>query len=78
MNTIVFQILAVVAIIILALSLSGTDDGAKLVQFGLVIAIVAVVLGTNPNSPAHINAIIGSFRDLTKNATALSRTQSSS
>lgn len=45
--------LAVIAVIILAIALSATKDGAKLVQGGLVIAIVVVVL---KNSDAVQNA----------------------
>lgn len=59
MNDLLRNVLAVVAIIILALALSATKDGAKLVQAGLVIAIVVVVLKNS-------NAVQDSARNLTR------------
>lgn len=59
MNDLLRNALAIVAVIILALALSATKDGAKLVQAGLVIAIVVVVLKNS-------NAVQVSARNLTR------------
>jgi hypothetical protein len=58
MSELTRSILAIFAVIILSLALSGTKDGAKLVQAGLVIAIVVVVLKNG-------NAVQDAARNLT-------------
>lgn len=58
MNQIAVGVLAVIAVVILALALSGTEDGAKLVQGGLAVAIVVVVLKNS-------NAVQNATRNLT-------------
>jgi len=50
--------LAVIAIVILALALSLNPTGAKLVQGGLIVAIVVVIFRNEP-------AVQGIFRGLT-------------
>lgn len=59
MNELMRSVLAIVAIIIIALALSASTNGAKLVQAGLLIAIVVVVLKNS-------NAVQNSARDFTK------------
>jgi hypothetical protein len=44
MNPMLNTGLALIAIVILATALSATKDGARLVQAGIVIAIVVVIL----------------------------------
>lgn len=53
MNNLAAQILAIIALVILALALSATNQGAKVVQAGLVVIILAVLL---KNSNAVQNA----------------------
>lgn len=64
------SILAIVAVVILALALSATKNGATLVQGGLVVAIVAVVLKNQ-------NAVEDAARNLAGMVAAAPRTQSS-
>jgi hypothetical protein len=44
MNNFVFGALAVVGIVIVAMALSANSAGAKIVQWGLAIAIIGVLL----------------------------------
>ena len=70
MNTLVLQVLAVVAIVIVALSLSGVNSTvAKLIQGGLVIAIIAVLVRDAGNQ----NVFVGAFKRL--EGLAISSTQ---
>lgn len=52
------SVLAVIAIVILALALSLTPTGAKLVQGGLIVAIIVVLFRNEP-------AVQDTFRGLT-------------
>lgn len=44
MNTLVFQVLAIAGIVIVAMALSANSTGARIVQWGLAIAIIGVLL----------------------------------
>lgn len=44
MNNLVFGALALVGIVIVAMALSANSTGAKIVQWGLAIAIIGVLL----------------------------------
>jgi len=62
MNQLVFQILAVVALIILALAITATGkDGARIVQGGIVIAIVVVLF-------RNTGAATGALQRITRTA----------
>jgi len=58
MNDLLRTILGVIAVIVLALAISGTKDGAKLVQMAVVFAIIVVLL-------KNTNAVQDSARNLT-------------
>lgn len=53
MNNLAAQLLAIIAFIVLAMALSATSTGAKVVQAGLFVIILAVLLR---NSTAIQNA----------------------
>lgn len=44
MSTLVFEVLAIVGIVIVAMALSANSTGARIIQWGLAIAILGVLL----------------------------------
>ena len=75
MNNLLFMGLAVVAIIIIALSVSGVNKSlALIIQGGLVIAIIAVLVRDAGNQ----NVFVGAIQNVTKLAVSSSGKQSSS
>lgn len=70
MNDVVRAILAFIGITIIALALSANKDGARLVQGGIVIAILVVVLRNS-------TAIQSSLSDLQRAITTTPKTTGS-
>jgi len=65
MNQLVLSILALVAIVIVAMALSGTNSTlARIIQGGLVIAIIAVLVRDQGNQ----KVFLGAWNNLTRNA----------
>lgn len=75
MNNLVMGVLAIVAIVIVALALSGTNKTvATIIQAGLVIAIVGVLLRDTGNQQVFFKA----WKQITSNAIGTTGKQSSS
>ena len=75
MSNLLFMGLALVAIIIIALAVSGVNKSlAIIIQAGLVIAIIAVLIRDAGNQ----NVFVGAIQNITKLAVSSSGKQTSS
>jgi hypothetical protein len=75
MNNLVLAVMAVIAIVIVAMALSGTNsDVAKVIQGGLIIAIIAVLVRDVGNQ----NLFFSAWHNLTNLAVSTTGKQASS
>jgi len=74
-SNLLFGALALVAIVIIAMALSGVNKSlATIIQGGLVIAIIAVLVRDSGNQ----NVFVGALNNITKLAVSTSGKQTSS
>jgi len=81
MSQFVFGALALVGIVIIAMALSANKTGAWIVQWGLAIAIVALLVRStkaNPNTGVGENAFISSWNNIQRMAIGLTGKQAGS
>jgi hypothetical protein len=75
MSNLLFGALAITAIVIIAMALSGVNKSvALIIQAGLVIAIIAVLLRDAGNQ----NVFVGAIQNITKLAVSTSGKQQAS